>query len=237
MNFSSVWTYLKTKRHIFIHLGLALSVALLLQLAYDLNGRDARRKANDWGGGIALDTLQLPESAVAKFKNTISSEEAARIRQQFLECRAKISWHLHLTKDYFVQAYAANSAAYAAGALAALVLFWISKGGWAAANPYLLTIFAVATIGSVLYGTFPVTGKHKENIDANIGAYRQYIEIAKDIACFAATGNGKDGQGTTAAAFLHDVDVRMNSLNTVPVGYDPSKTPDYKQAFPAAGKS
>lgn len=116
---------------------------------------------------------------------------------------------------------------YTSAAIAALALFWIAKKGVASANPYIITTFAVCTAMAISFQTFSTTGKHKENIDANVSAYLQYINLGNEILSYAVTGLDQSGKAVEASEFIHRVDSQMSKLNSAAIGYDPSKTPQY----------
>lgn len=211
----------------FLHLLLILCLLTVLYGYYFWSLRVAKKRADAWTLELTPTKIQLDDNSLLSFK-TGSIEEQSRLRGQFRAVNNYLQWHLYIAKQYYGFAYGATAAAYTAAGIAAIALFWITKEGVAAANRYLITTFVVSTVMAISFQTFTVTGKHKENIDANVAAYIQYVNLGNRIISFAVTGEDQSGKPVAPSEFIHRVDAEMSTLNSVSIGYEPSKIPQYK---------
>jgi predicted PurR-regulated permease PerM len=129
---------------------------------------------------------------------------------------------------FFSNYYMALILAFVAGAVAAVSLFFISKEGYAAVSPYVVTVFMTATALGTIYGAFPSVFRQTENVAENKALYLRYVALQNEILSYSATAKDANAKPISASAYIAYIDRELNRSNNVAVGFDETKLPAFK---------
>jgi len=188
----------------------------------------AFEKAHDWIG---------PEEAILGIAPKIGIESAPQsastlLTEQAIEAQRGALMHLKITEFFFVRYYISISMAAFMGLLTAITFAFISRLGWAAANPFLVSAFITLSAMTAYFAAQPSLYQQPENIDSNKHLYASYRAILNDIKRFAAVPQAPPAQ--TADAFCKEIDKRLADLRSLPVSFNPSAVGELQRTLQQA---
>lgn len=232
MNFlSNLWTFLQdaAQRPFMAPLAATVAVLLVMQIA--------SRRVADWAearGERWVQTLAGPsntDSLKNSFAATVSAsdQERARIEAQFQQLHARVQHHVDMMTYFYSRYYMAIVMMSLTGAAAAIMLFWIGRDGWSTAKPTAIIVFVILTTAALYYGTFPGMFKLEENTAENKRLYLEYVALQNEVRSYCVTGEDLNGEKQPATKFIHYLDSRMEKLNNIAVGFDPTKVSTYEE--------
>ncbi|NOS94443.1 MAG: hypothetical protein HOP30_21220 [Cyclobacteriaceae bacterium] len=157
----------------------------------------------------------------------VANCKVARIHQQLTDVALKAHHHLTVTKEFMVQSFVCNSAATFFFILGSASLAFITKSGFAQANPYLLNILICSiAIGSFFVGLSNVF-KQEQNANDNLNMYIKCIDLEQKIRTELSTNNyilQKASQPCDTTSTLNKTieafDAQIANLNGVKLGFN-----------------
>jgi hypothetical protein len=193
--------------------------------------RDARGFAEGWRQD--LQSVNCAADGKAGLSVTIDASDAdkARLAGQFEELKSRVHHHLDLFIKFYSYYFSTVVMVGVLASVAAICLLFITSKGWNPANPYAKTIFLVATASATYCAAFPSIFQQQQNIDDNKRLYLEYVTLGNEMCSYAATGENVDEKEQSPNQFIHYTDGRLKALDTIVVGFDVSKMPDFSQAF------
>ncbi len=182
----------------------------------------------------------------------LSDKEKSHLKAQSDAAGGRARFHLKSMVFVFSHYYMGTIVSTILGAIAAVLLVFISKPGWSAANEYLLSLFVITTSAALVYKAFPGLFEQERSIDENKQLYMKYVALEREIRTYAATGvhshvvlvkEDKSEVGsilisllkqqkvsmvgpTDAQSFILYVDKELAG-GDLPLGIDHSKSPDF----------
>jgi hypothetical protein len=163
-----------------------------------------------------------------------SDEEKGRLRGQYQEVRERMKHHLSVLKLFCVTSYTTILMTGFLGAVAAIMLLFITIDGWKTSNQYVRNLFLIATVSATFCAAFPSLFQQQRNIDENKRLYLAYVALTNEICTYATTGAANNDKVLTPKLFIRSVDQELKALNNIAVGFDASKLPDFTSAVQRA---
>jgi len=143
-----------------------------------------------------------------------------RLREQVSIADQRGEHHFRGMKSYQTWNFGLLATAYWAGTLAAALLIIIAKQGWDQADEKLKGLFLGLSVSMAFFGGFPALIKAGENSADNKKAYLQYDNLAIEIRSYLLAN---DRPEVDPAAFVHEVDGKLQELNAIYFDVDASK--------------
>jgi len=132
--------------------------------------------------------------------------------------------YLEIIKDQYRFYYGTFFASIACGAVAAMLLIFVTRDGWHATNDYLLSGFVVFAIAAVTFASAIPIFQYKENIETNTKLYLSSLSLEVDISTFLVAYDSKSRPiKKEPRDFLTDVATRIKECEQVAITFDPSK--------------
>ena len=156
---------------------------------------------------------------------------ASRLEEQHKQVLARMKHHLNVMALFYRSYYCAISTSSFLAAVAALLLFVITKTGWTQADSRLTWAFLLLATASVLYRSYPAVYEQEKNIAANKSLYRSFVSLANEMHSYGATLENLQGDATEPAKFIHYVDQEVARLSDIAIGFDSKVQPDYTKAL------
>lgn len=217
-------------RHAYLVLAL-LAIIIVAQigfrnLSYDLGER--------------LEPVQLPAASMEEAKKWLASsnytdQEQARLWQQLAEIANRRRNHLATTSFFYKNYFISLSMALLTGIAASVCLAIITRRGWGATSPYVITCLVVLSGAASLFVLQPAIYKQEQNIADNKALYLSYAALENEVLSKLATGVDNQGEAVTAPGLIHAIDGELNRLNNIAIGFDTSRVP-VPAPVPAEGK-
>lgn len=157
-------------------------------------------------------------------------KQQQRLDEQLQKIRARTSHHGTVMAFFYKAYYMSISVVMFAGLIAALALFFIAQNGWTGTNPYVKNVFLVMTATAAYYGLFPSVFEQQKNITDNKALFLAYKALENEVISYPLTGTNLKGEKKTPQEFINYVDVEMNRLGNIAIGFDSTKI-SYKGAF------
>jgi hypothetical protein len=184
--------------------------------------------------------LQATKTAAAPADSALfgaSDEEKGRLRGQYQEIRARMEHHLSVLKLFYVTSYTTILMTGILAAVAAIMLLFITIDGWKGSNQYARNVFLVATVSATFCAAFPSLFQQQRNIDENKRLYLAYVALTNEMCTYSTTGDAGEDPLPEPRLFIRSVDQQLKALNTIAVGFDASKLPDFSSALEKATNS
>jgi cation transport ATPase len=193
-----------------------------------LVSNNAEARSTEWIKHLQFSDTSYQRSILPTEPDSAALRE--RLRHQFREVGGRGYMHISIMKYFYVRYYMALILASGAAVVTAFCLFHISKSGWDTAKPYIKVVFMVAAATALLLGLFPALFRQDTNIADNKALYLQYVALGNEIQTYMAAGTASLPSDTavTLTDFVWYVDKSLATLNAIPVGFDQTKVPDYK---------
>jgi len=185
--------------------------------------RDGQARAAEWLQRLRENSSIPNDNNIDHTKLSLGNQE--RLIEQLEELRKREDFHAEVMVFFYARYYMAIIMFPLLGALSAIMLFFISKRGWAAANDRLIAVFIVASAAAIYFGAIPAVFKLEDNIGDNKNLLLQYKGLDNELVSFLITLEDVTGKISNPNTFIHHVDDQMAKLNSLAVGFDYSKVP------------
>lgn len=211
------------------------AVLVIALLAITLLGLPAvfRERAQEisgqWLGADASPGDPEPRALVWS-ASLADAEGAGRLQEQYDEVRKRARFHLTVMRFFYVRHYMAIATSAVLGFLAALMLAFISRRGWANTAPWLVACFLVFAGASAFCAGYPALYQQKLNIEANKAKYLELTDLDNRIRTFAISNKTPDDLVT----YLGRVDKEMQTLHALPIGLEDAALAAQRKAVAAA---
>lgn len=139
--------------------------------------------------------------------------------------------YYYFMKFYISQYYMSISIILVFGLMAAIALAIITRQGMNDVKKIYITLFFTATAITTYFMAFPQVFQHSQNIADNKNLYLQNIAIKNEIISYFATRENVKGERLTPGSFIHYIDKQLEITNKVPIGFDATKIPNYKDVL------
>jgi hypothetical protein len=152
-----------------------------------------------------------------------------RIQQQLTDASLKAHNHLTVTTEFMIQSYVCNSTSAIFFVLAGIALAFITKSGFAQANPYFITILICSLAVGSFFVSLTKLFKQEQNAKDNSALYLKYINLEQAIRSELVT-NKKivhyssmpcDTLTTDIDKAILLFDKEMRDINQIALGFDP----------------
>lgn len=143
-----------------------------------------------------------------------------RLGEQALIAEQRGEHHFRGMKSYQTWNFGLLATAYWAGTLAAALLVLIAKQGWDQTDDKLRGLFLGLSMSTAFFGGFPALIKAGENGTDNKTAYLKYDNLAIEIRSYLLAN---DRPEVVPAAFVHEVDGKLQEYNAIYFDLDASK--------------
>jgi hypothetical protein len=160
-----------------------------------------------------------------------SPAETARLKGQFQELQDRMKHHFDVMITFYAYNFSTIIMVGVLASVAAICLLFITSKGWEPSNVYAKTIFLVATASATYCAAFPSIFQQDLNLNNNKRLYLEYVSLANEMCSYVTTRENIDGDPREPSEFIHYTDLQLKKLNTIAVGFDPSKIPDFASAF------
>ena len=167
------------------------------------------------------------------FSTKLQTDEPTRLRllAQLADVDERITIHRNLTIFFYKQYYAVLALSSTAGVMASLCLFFISKSGWDRINNAIINLFFSASGITLFCVNLTFVFQYGSNLQGNQDLLLSYIALRNEIASYCATGGDLLGNYQEPANYIHYIDVRMQSLNQIRLGFDASRILDMEDTL------
>lgn len=160
----------------------------------------------------------------------LDTAQKARLAGQAVQVRNLVRHHGKVMALFYEAYYQALSVILLMGVIAAMALFGIAQDGWTSTNPYVKTVFVVATAGVAFFGLWPAVFEQEKNISDNKALFLEYERLGNEIASYPVTRSNVKNESTEPNVFINYVDSEMSRLGNIAIGFDYTKI-SYKGAF------
>lgn len=166
---------------------------------------------------------------------TPTETESARLKAQLQIIRDRAKHHGNVMAFFYVNYFVSIVMVMTAGLLVAITLFFIAQTGWTATNSHVKATFIVASAYVAFYGLFPPVFQQQKNITDNKELFLHYKSLENEVDSYPITLlTLKDG-GKTPREFINHIDVEMDRLGDIALGFDITKV-SYEEAFNQAAQ-
>ena len=161
-----------------------------------------------------------------------------RIQDQYEDVKKHEHYHLNIIVFFNAHYYSVIALLLVTSAFAAILLFSVTKDGWANSSIWHRTIFLTVASASIIYSTLPSVFKFESNINASESLFKSYYDTENHIrSTMAKTINGADSSNRIIFTRLIDhVDSQLVSNCKINVGFDFTKASDFGKTFKEATK-
>jgi hypothetical protein len=230
--------WLTKKRIAFLkHFSLALLLLVLIYIGMGFFRNMGDSTAKEWTSHDP-NLFQAGDCARIQFEGLefsrdikqINTVEKDRLREQFVEIRNRAIIHLKVMLYYYTVYVMATSMATVLALAASIIFLFVSRSGWATANPYILTALIVTASTATFFGLAPNLYKQHENLEANKKLYVSYKALENRILSYVATGHDLSTDNKIkkigAKTFIHRIDAQLEKLHQFPIEIDPTVIPE-----------
>jgi hypothetical protein len=112
------------------------------------------------------------------------------------------------------------------GVTAAVLLIFVSLKGWANSHVALIVAFVITAGVATLFTSVTKLYRQSENIADNKSIYQSLIGLRRQMLTYAATGEDASGAKKSVNEILHAVDLKLDTLGVVAIGFDETKIPE-----------
>lgn len=227
-----LFTYRQKQHHptLLGHIALAATAGTIALIGYSIVSiRIEIHLQDSW-----LKFAPRPEKIEQKNISTkLRADEPSRLRllTQLADVDERIVIHRNLTIFFYKQYYAILALSSTAGVMASLCLFFISKSGWDRINNAIINLFFSASGITLFCVNLTFVFQYGNNLQGNQDLLFSYIALRNEIASYCATGGDLLGNYQEPANYIHYIDVRMQSLNQIRLGFDASRILDMEDTL------
>lgn len=160
--------------------------------------------------------------------HSLKADSAAslRFRQQFNSVERSIKHHGDVMVYFYKANYVTITMASIFGVGAAVLLIFVSVKGWTSSHPVLVAAFVVSAGIATLFTSFAAVYRQTQNVADNKAIYQSLIGLRRQMLTYAATGEDATGSRKTINEILHAVDLKLDTLGVIAIGFDESKIPE-----------
>lgn len=212
------------------HLALVALLSLIIWHAHKYYNVEGQSLAETWMKGLAPVIVQKLVVNKDTPKELRGNDLAVkRINTQIDKINGRITHHLDILKHFYSRYYMLIILATMTGIGAAFLLLIITKSGWANTSSYIITAFIVLAAFAITFTAFINIFSLEKNIADNKALYIQYIAMMDEVSSYITTGEDISGKKVELTKFIHNIDKKLASLNTLAIGFDATQIPDYKK--------
>lgn len=199
----------------------------------DTGNTNANTAASDEAKLLSTETANAtpsPTPPPVATPTPLTAEQKDRLAAQKAQVQNLAKHHGKVMAFFYEAYYTALSVVLVMGVIVAVSLFAIAQDGWTNANPYVKTVFIVATAGVAFFGLWPPVFEQEKNISDNKALFLEYKTLKNEIESFPVTRSNVKNEVKDPNTFISYVDSEMARLGNIAIGFDYTKI-NYKGAF------
>ncbi len=218
-------------------ISIVLILLLLVVLMYILFS-NMKQQGRNWGEQWTKPITEYSKAVDEMLNNAKinkgTQEQQSRLKQQIDLIQSRAEVHKQIMIYLYTRYFTSIVMVATFGVILAVLLLYGSINGVRNLPLYLLAILYFVLAGTLYWGSFPLIFKQDENIAKNKELYLSYIGLENQILSYLSTDRIKpDDEDINIREYILILDVELNKLNKLPLGFEPPEAKDY---FEQAGE-